>query len=196
MPTAEKKSSRSRGRMRAANCMQNTVRASRSSGLRLSTGSLKSTTIETFPPNTWSSFFSCPQELHISVVWLKPLFINNSQSLRECALSTHLIGLFSLKWGLLLCPYLRLQNREQQNWKPRLFTLAQCWVFHHEKTRLHHLITHANSEYHPSSNWVSCPSQQDIGTLGQGPSCTWFYPEYKGDLISKRWYPVASSGLL
>lgn len=40
MPTAEKKSSRSRGRMRAASCMQNTVRASRSSGLRLPKGSL------------------------------------------------------------------------------------------------------------------------------------------------------------
>lgn len=183
--------------MRAANCMQNTVRASRSSGLRLSTGSLQSTTAETFPPNTWSSFFSCPQDLHIPMVCLKPLFIHNSQSLKECSLSTHLTGLFSLKWGLLLCPYLRLQNREQQNWKPPLLTLAQCWVFHHKK-KDYSISSHMQVlSYHPSSNWVSCPSQQqDTGTLRQGPRCTWFYPEYKGDLISRRWYPAASGGLL
>lgn len=39
-PTAEKNSSRSRGRILAASCMQNTVRASLSSGVRLSIGCL------------------------------------------------------------------------------------------------------------------------------------------------------------
>ncbi len=39
-PTAEKNSSRSRGRILAASCMQNTVRASLSSGVRLSMGCL------------------------------------------------------------------------------------------------------------------------------------------------------------
>lgn len=43
-PTAEKNSSRSRGRILAASCMQNTVRASRSSGVRLSMGCLLANT--------------------------------------------------------------------------------------------------------------------------------------------------------
>lgn len=40
-PTVEKNSSRSLGRILAANCIQNTVRASLSSGVRLSIGSLE-----------------------------------------------------------------------------------------------------------------------------------------------------------
>lgn len=40
-PTVEKNSSRSLGRILAASCMQKTVRASLSSGVRLSIGSLK-----------------------------------------------------------------------------------------------------------------------------------------------------------
>lgn len=40
LPTAEKKSSKSRGRMRAASCIQNTVRASRSSGDKFGSGCL------------------------------------------------------------------------------------------------------------------------------------------------------------
>lgn len=40
-PTAEKKSSRSRARILAASCMQKTVRASLSSGVRLSIGCLE-----------------------------------------------------------------------------------------------------------------------------------------------------------
>lgn len=40
-PTVEKNSSRSLGRILAASCMQNTVRASLSSGVRLSIGSLE-----------------------------------------------------------------------------------------------------------------------------------------------------------
>lgn len=44
-PTAEKKSSRSRGLILAASCMQNTVRASLSSGVRLSIGCLQNKSI-------------------------------------------------------------------------------------------------------------------------------------------------------
>lgn len=40
-PTAEKKSSRSRALILAASCMQKTVRASLSSGVRLSIGALE-----------------------------------------------------------------------------------------------------------------------------------------------------------
>lgn len=40
LPTAEKNSSKSRGRIRAASCMQNTVRASRSSGVSSGDGVL------------------------------------------------------------------------------------------------------------------------------------------------------------
>jgi hypothetical protein len=41
LPTAEKNSSKSRGRIRAASCMQNTVRASRSSGVSSGDGVLQ-----------------------------------------------------------------------------------------------------------------------------------------------------------